>query len=150
MCHFRMASPARNKFRWAIVVPTGRRRIGNVRRTSRRIRVPAGMYPCSIRERLTFVETNGERMERYRTKVIDKDGHVIRYPGRCPKFYVEEEAVRPRGLYDFVDHIEEDGGNLRDGYAVRPIPQVEGNRNGWVSEEEEYEMDPDLESTASS
>ena len=48
----------------------------------------------------------------------------------------------------------EEGRNPRSGFASRPISQHEGNRNGWISEkeedEEEYEVDSDLESTATS
>lgn len=49
---------------------------------------------------------------------------------------------------------EEEERKLRSGFASRSLPQHEGNRNGWISDEEkyeeEYEVDSDLESTATS
>ena len=61
-------------------------------------------------------------------------------------------------MYAFVDSVDEEERNLRSGFASRPLPQHEGNRNGWISEEEEYEeeceeeyeVDSDLESTTTS
>ena len=46
--------------------------------------------------------------------------------------------------------MEEEERNLKDGFASRPLPLIDGNKNGWISEEEEYEVDSDLESTATS
>ena len=88
--------------------------------------------------------------------MIDKDGFTTRYPGRCPEFLENRGVVwaRPRHLYAFVDHVDEEMRNVRNGFASRLLPQHEGNRNGWISaeeeHEEEYEEDSDLESTATS
>ena len=117
-----MASPARGKFRWAIVVPTGCKRMGAVRHTCKKIRIPARMFPCSIKEKLTLVEVSGVKVEIYETEVTDKDGHIVRFPGSCPKFL--EDGVMPRhdDPYDFVNRMEEEERNRRDSYASGPLP----------------------------
>ena len=62
--------------------------------------------------------------------------------------------ARPQNLYAFVDYVEEEVRNVRSSFASHLLPQHEGNRNGWISAEEnyeeEYEEDLDLESTATS
>ena len=142
--------------RWAIVVATGCKRIGGRKRTNERIQVPVSMWPCTIEEKLTLDQVDGEEVERYETKITDKEGFTTRYPGRCPEFLEDGAAVRlrTRGLYAFVDMLEEEERNRRSGFASRPLPQPERNRNGWISEEEEHEkeeeVDSDLESTATS
>jgi hypothetical protein len=87
-------------------------------------------------------------VKRYGTKVADKEGFTTKYPGRCPQFLEDNGVVwaRPQGLYDFVDRVDEELRNHRDDFSRHPLPHIEGNRNGWVSEEEE--VDSDLESTA--
>ena len=147
-----MAPLARSKFRWTTIVAIGCKRIGSLKRTNKRILVHASICPCKIEEKMTLVNVDGEEIERYETKVTNKDGYIIRYPRKCPKFLEDggEVWAEPHNLYGFVDRIEEEERNLRSGFASRPLPQNEGNRNGWISEEEEYEVDSDLESTASS
>ena len=110
------------------------------------------MFPCVIEEKLTLENVDGKEVERYETKVADKEGFTTKYPGKCPQFLEDGGVVwaRPRNLYAFVDRVEEEERNLRIGFASRPLPQHEGNQNGWISEEEEYEVDSDLESTATS
>ena len=143
-----MAPPARKTLRWATVVAKGRKRVGKMKRTNRRILVPASMVPCVIEEKMTLENVNGELVERYETKVADKEGFTTKYPCKCPQFLEDDGVVwaRPRGLYDFVDRIDEELRDREDDFARHPLPQNHGNKNGWVSEEEE--VDSDLESTA--
>ena len=143
-----MAPPARKILRWTTVVAKGRKRVGKMKRTNRRILVPASMVPCVIEEKLKLENVNMEMVERYETKVADKEGFTTKYPCRCPQVLEDNGVVwaRPRGLYDFVDRIDEELRNRGDDFARHPLPQIQGNRNGWVSEEEE--VDSDLESTA--
>ena len=142
--------------RWAIVVATGCKWIGGEKRTNRRIQVPASMWPCKIEERLTLELVVDKEREMYETKITDKTGFTIRYPGSCPEFMEDRGVVwfKPRDLYAFVDMLEEEERNQRSGFASRPVPQPEGNRNGWIDEEKEQEeeggVDSDLESTATS
>ena len=128
--------------RWATVVVKGRRWIGKLRRVNRRIRVPASMFPCTIEEKLKLEDVNGEEMQRYETRVTNKDGNVTVYPGRCPRFLTDDGAM--------VDQVGDEGRNPRSGFASRPLPQHGGNRNGWISEEARDEVESDLESTATS
>ena len=77
--------------RWAIVVATGCKWIGGEKRTNKRIQVPASMWPCKIEERLTLELVVDKEREMYETKITDKIGFTIRYPGSCPEFMEEEE-----------------------------------------------------------
>lgn len=130
-----MAPPTNSNYRRTMVLPTGQRRIGNWKRTSWRIWVPAGMWPCLIEENLTVVKMFGKEVHVYETEVTDRNGIVTRYQGKCPQFVEVGGRVRA---------VER---NHDNDFARRPQLQPEGNRNGWLSEEEE--ADSDLESTAS-
>ena len=142
--------------KWTTVVVKGCKRIGKWKRENKRIRVPASMWPCTIEEKLTLELVDGKEVGRYETKITDNEGFTTRYPGRCPQFMEDGAAVRlrPRGLCASIDQLEEEDRNRRSGFASRPLPQPEGNRNGWISEEKEHEkeeeVDSDLESTATS
>ena len=142
--------------RWAIVVATGCKRIGGRKRTNERIQVPASMWPCKIEERLTLELVVDKEREMYETKITDKEGFTTRYPRRCPEFMEDGAAVRLRTQSSdtSIDQLEEEERGRRSGFASRPLPQPEGNWNGWIREEEEHEkeeeVDSDLESTATS
>ena len=88
--------------------------------------------------------------------MAEKEGFTTKYPRRCLAFLEDGGVVwaRPRYLYAFIDNVEEEMRNVRNGFASRLLPQHKGNRNGWISaeeeHEEEYEEDSDLESTATS
>ncbi|GJW40445.1 hypothetical protein Tco_0066290 [Tanacetum coccineum] len=144
-----MSPPRRQRYRWNIAFATGCRRMGRMKRTNRRIRVPAFMRSYRIEEELTLVKTFGKEVEEYVTKVIAKDGTVTRFEGRFPQFIEEEEEKKPKpyNLYGFVDLMENEQVYAKNGFAPHRIPQPEGNHNGWLSEEEE--ADSDSESTAS-
>ena len=106
-----MASPARGKFRWAIVVPTGCKRMGALKRTCKKIRILVRMFPCSIKEKLTLVEVSGVKVEIYETEVTDKDGHIVRFPGSCPKFLEDGVMLRRDDPYEFANRMEEEERN---------------------------------------
>ena len=140
---------------WTTVITTGYERIGGAKRTNRRILVPASMFPCAIEEKLIIKMVDGKKVERYETKVADNEGFITKYPGECPQFLEDGRVilVETKESNASADRREEEDGNI-SGFASRPLPQYEGNRNGWISAEEEsegeYEVDSDLESTATS
>ena len=141
---------------WTTVIATGYERIGGAKRTNRRILVPASMFPCAIEEKLIIKMVDGKKVERYETKVADNEGFITKYPGECPQFLEDGRVilVEPQESNSSAERGEEEDRNLKSGFASRPLPQYEGNRNGWISAEEEgegeYEVDSDLESTATS
>ena len=61
-----MVPPARKMFRCTIVVVTGCKRAGRMRRINRTILVPAGLLPCVIEEEVNLREWGwkGERRVR--------------------------------------------------------------------------------------
>ncbi|GJY72051.1 putative reverse transcriptase domain-containing protein [Tanacetum coccineum] len=103
---------------------------------------------ATIEEELTWVKTFGKEVEEYVTKVIAKDGTIIRFGGRFPHFIEEEEEKKPKpyNLYRFVDLMENEQVYAKTGFTPHRIPQSEGNHNGWLTAEEE--ADSDSESTA--
>ena len=151
----RCSSPANggHEKRWTTVYATGCIWVDGRKRINREIQVPASMWPCVIEERLTLVGTD-KKKKKYETKITDNKGNITMYPGKCPDFMEDRGEIwfRRTDLYDFVDIVEEEG-SQRDGFVSRPIPQREGNRNGWIDDEEEQEeeeVDSDLKSTATS
>ncbi|GJV09345.1 putative reverse transcriptase domain-containing protein [Tanacetum coccineum] len=74
----------------------------------------------------------------------------------CYETSEEEPVEQPRrhDLYGFVDHPQLQQGNPMNEFAPHRLPQLEGNMNGWLMEDEEElernDVDSDLESTASS
>ncbi|GKA01999.1 putative reverse transcriptase domain-containing protein [Tanacetum coccineum] len=113
-----MSPPRHQCYHWNIAFATGCRRVGRRKRTNRKIRVPAFMRSCKIKEELTLVKTLEE----------------------------EEKKPKPYNLFGFVDLMENEQVYAKNGFAPHRIPQPEGNHNGWLSNEEE--ADSDSESTA--
>ncbi|GJU76372.1 putative reverse transcriptase domain-containing protein [Tanacetum coccineum] len=72
-----------------------------------------------IEEELTWVKTFGKEVEEYVTKVIAKDGTIIRFGGRFPHFIEEEEEKKPKpyNLYRFVDLMENEQVYAKTGFA---------------------------------
>ena len=48
---YSMAPLARKMFRWTIVIATGCKRVGRMKRINRTILVPASLLPCAIEEK---------------------------------------------------------------------------------------------------
>ncbi|GJR98144.1 putative reverse transcriptase domain-containing protein [Tanacetum coccineum] len=155
-----MSPPIRRKYRDSVAFATGCRKIKNCKwkRCNRKIRIPIGMWPCRVEEKMTLKEVDGKTVEEIETKIIAKDGTVTRVPGKFQGYETSEEepVEQPRrhDLYGFVDHPQLQQGNPMNEFAPHRLPQPEGNMNGWLMEDEEElernEVDSDLESTASS
>ncbi|GJW02126.1 putative reverse transcriptase domain-containing protein [Tanacetum coccineum] len=120
--------------------------MGRMKRTNRRIRVPAFMRSYRIEEELTLVKTFGKEVEEYVSKVIAKDGTVTRFEGRFPHFIEEEEEKKPKpyNLYGFVNLMENEQVYTKNGFAPHSLHQPKGNHNGWLSEEEEAYLDSEF------
>ena len=76
---------------------------------------------------------------------------------KVPLTKTTQQQTKKRGAEAVETKPLEMGGATRirlqyyyGGYASQPLPQQEGNRNGWLSAEETDEEDSDLESTARS
>ncbi|GJX52942.1 hypothetical protein Tco_0281311 [Tanacetum coccineum] len=78
-----MSSHSHRKFRWGTVFATGRRSfiepetILRMKRTNRRTRVPIGLYPCHIEEKMTIKEVKGESVMEWKTKMKTKEGVIV-------------------------------------------------------------------------
>ncbi|GKB95871.1 hypothetical protein Tco_0982008 [Tanacetum coccineum] len=109
-----MPSYFHKKFRWGTVFATGRRSFIEpgtrlrMKRTNRRTRVPIGLYPCHIEEKMTTKEVKGESVMEWETKVTTKEGVVIQFLGkfRGYKLTTEEEVEENEGLKEVWEKME--------------------------------------------
>ncbi|GJZ61005.1 reverse transcriptase domain-containing protein [Tanacetum coccineum] len=109
-----MPSHFHKKFRWGTVFATGRRSFLEpgtglrMKRTNRRTRVPIGLYPCHIEEKMTIKEVKGESVMEWKTKVTTKEGVVIQFPGKFHgyKLTTEEEVEENEGLKEVWEKME--------------------------------------------
>ena len=64
--------------------------------------------------------------------MAEKEGFTTKYPGRCLAFLEDGGVVwaRPRYLYAFIDNVEEEMRNVRNGFASRLLPQRETGMDG--------------------
>ncbi|GKA49556.1 hypothetical protein Tco_0742629 [Tanacetum coccineum] len=69
-----MSPPIRRKYRDSVAFATGCRRIKNCKRCNRKIRIPIGLWPCRVEEKMTLKEVDGKTVEEIETKIIAKDG----------------------------------------------------------------------------
>ncbi|GJX49855.1 hypothetical protein Tco_0276700 [Tanacetum coccineum] len=156
------ARASRAKFHWGIAFATGRKRFTDpetklrMKHTNRRVRIPKGLYPRRIEEKLTKKQVGGKWTLVKVMLMISKDGEISEFH-EYHSSGEEEPTEQPRALnkYGFVDHPE----LQMNEFAPHRLPQREGNMNGWLIEDEdeplEHEasekgVDSDLESTASS
>ncbi|GJX44330.1 putative reverse transcriptase domain-containing protein [Tanacetum coccineum] len=127
-----------------------------MKHTNRRVRIPKGLYPRRIEEKLTKKQVGGKWTLVKEMLMISKDGEISEFH-EYHSSGEEEPTEQPRALnkYGFVDHPE----LQMNEFAPHRLPQREGNMNGWLIEDEdeplEHEasekgVDSDLESTASS
>ncbi|GJS70072.1 reverse transcriptase domain-containing protein [Tanacetum coccineum] len=150
-----MSPPIRRKYRDSVAFATGCRRIKNCKRCNRKIRIPIGMWPCRVEEKMTLKEVDGKTVEEIETKIIAKDGTVTRVPREFQDYESYEartvEQPRRHDLYGFVDHPQLQQGNPMNEFAPHRLPQPEGKMNGRLMEDEEElernEVDWTLEST---
>nr|GEU86280.1 ribonuclease H-like domain-containing protein [Tanacetum cinerariifolium] len=153
-----MSPPIRRKYHDLVAFATGCRKIKNCKRCNHKIRVPIGMWPCKVEEKMTLKEVDGKTVEEIETKIIAKDGTVTRVPGKFQGYETSEEELvkqpRSHDMYGFMDHPQLQQGSPMNVFVPHRIPQPDGNMNGWLVKDEEelerHEVDSDLESTASS
>ncbi|GKC26271.1 hypothetical protein Tco_1033565, partial [Tanacetum coccineum] len=69
-----MSPPIHRKYRDSVAFATGCRRIKNCKRRNRKIRIPIGLWPCRVEEKMTLKEVDGKTVEEIETKIIAKDG----------------------------------------------------------------------------
>ncbi|GKB97986.1 hypothetical protein Tco_0984123 [Tanacetum coccineum] len=103
------------------------KRIKKCKRCNRKIRIPIGMWPCRVEEKMTLKEVDGKTVEEIETKIIAKDGTVTRIPGKFQGYETSEEepVEQPRrhDLYGFVDHPQLQQGNPMNEFAPHRLPQ---------------------------
>ncbi|GJV90449.1 hypothetical protein Tco_1538262 [Tanacetum coccineum] len=103
-----MSPPIHRKYHDSVAFATGCKRIKNSKRCNCKIRIPIAMWPCSVKEKMTLKEVDGQTVEEVETKIIAKDGTVTRVPGQFQGYETskKEQVEQPRGLdlYGFVDH----------------------------------------------
>nr|GFC51667.1 hypothetical protein [Tanacetum cinerariifolium] len=127
-----------------------------IKYTNRRVRIPKGLYPYRIEEKLTKKQVGREWIIEMEMMMISKDGTISKFPG-YHSFEEEESTGQSRALnkYGFVDHLE----LQRNEFASHQKLQQKGNMNGWLIEDEDEpleheasdkEVESDLDSTASS
>nr|GEU31065.1 hypothetical protein [Tanacetum cinerariifolium] len=100
-----MPSHLHKKFRWGTVFATGHRSFIEpvtglrMKRTNHRTRVPIGLYPCHIEEKMAIKEVRGESVMQWMTKVTTKEGIVIQFSGKfCRYKLAMEEREKNKGL----------------------------------------------------
>ncbi|GKA01932.1 putative reverse transcriptase domain-containing protein [Tanacetum coccineum] len=153
-----MSPPIRRKYHNSVAFATRCKKIKKCRRGNRRIRIPIAMWPCRVEKKMTLKEVDGQTVEEMETKIIAKDGTITRVPRKFQGYETskEEPVEQPRrhDLYGFVDHPQLQQGYPMNEFAPHRLPQLKGNMNGWLIENEEEvkrnKVDSDLESTASS
>ncbi|GKB26451.1 putative reverse transcriptase domain-containing protein, partial [Tanacetum coccineum] len=109
-----MPSHFHNKFRWGTIFATGRRSFIEpgtglrMQRTNRRTRVPIGLYPCYMEEKMTMKEVKGESVMEWKTKVTTNEGVVIQFPRKfCGyKLRTEEEVEENEELKEVWEKME--------------------------------------------
>ncbi|GJW14622.1 retrovirus-related pol polyprotein from transposon TNT 1-94 [Tanacetum coccineum] len=105
------ASASGAKFHWGISFATGRKRFTDpetklrMKHTNHRVRIPKGLYPCRIEEKLTKKQVGGKWILVREMTMISKDGEISEFP-EYHSLREEEPTEQPRALnkYGFVDH----------------------------------------------
>ncbi|GKF86228.1 hypothetical protein Tco_0254055, partial [Tanacetum coccineum] len=107
------AHASRAKFHWGIAFTTGRQYFTDpetklrIKCTNRRVRIPKGLYPRRIEEKLTKKQVRGKWILVREMTMISKDGEISKFP-EYHSSGEEEPTEQPRSLnkYGFVDHPE--------------------------------------------
>ncbi|GJW88127.1 putative reverse transcriptase domain-containing protein [Tanacetum coccineum] len=151
------ARASRAKFHCGIAFATGRKRFTDLetklrmKHTNRRVRIPKGLYPRRIEEKLTKKQVGGEWIIEREMTMISKDGTISKFP-EYHSSKEEEPTEQPRDLnkYGFIDHPE----LQRNEFAPHRLPQREGNMNGglasmitWIIVDALYKMAPSRRSS---
>ncbi|GJU38984.1 hypothetical protein Tco_1191941 [Tanacetum coccineum] len=138
------ARASRAKFHWGIAFATGRKRFTDpetklrMKHTNRRVRIPKGLYPRRIEEKLTKKQVGGKWTLVKEMLMISKDGEISEFH-EYHSSGEEEPTEQPRALnkYGFVDHPE----LQMNEFAPHRLPQREGNTNGWLIEDEDEPLE---------
>ncbi|GJS76060.1 putative reverse transcriptase domain-containing protein [Tanacetum coccineum] len=112
-----------------------------MKHTNRRVRIPKGLYPRRIEEKLTKKQVGGEWIIERKMTVISKDGEISEFH-EYNSSGEKEPTEQPRALnkYGFVDHPE----LQMNEFAPHRLPQREGNMNGWLIEDEEEPLEHEV------
>ncbi|GKD58452.1 hypothetical protein Tco_1295961, partial [Tanacetum coccineum] len=145
MSHPTRASCA--KFHWGIAFATGRKCFTNpksklrMKHTNRRVRIPKGLYPRRIEEKLTKKQVGGEWIIKRKMKMISKDGEIFEFH-EYHSSGEEEPTEQPRALnkYGFPDLLE----LQMNEFALHRLPQREGNMNCWLIEDKEEPLEHEV------
>nr|GEW17310.1 hypothetical protein [Tanacetum cinerariifolium] len=92
------ARASRAKFHWGITFATGCKRYIDpetklrMTHTNRRVRIPKGLYPHRIEEKLTKKQVRGEWIIEREMTMISNDGTIYKFPG-----YRSSEEEEPVG-----------------------------------------------------
>ncbi|GJV56261.1 hypothetical protein Tco_1457266 [Tanacetum coccineum] len=103
------ARASRAKFHWGTAFATGRKHFTNpemklrMKHTNRRVRIPKGLYPCRIEEKLTKKQVGGKWILVKEMLMISKDGEISKFP----KYHSSGEEVpteQPRDEDEPLEH----------------------------------------------
>ncbi|GJT26595.1 hypothetical protein Tco_0906870 [Tanacetum coccineum] len=138
------ARASRAKFHWGIAFATRRKRFTDpetklrMKHTNRRVRIPKGLYPFRIEEKLTKKQVGGKWILVKEMLMISKDGEISEFL-KYHSSGEEEPIEQPIALnkYGFVDHPELE----MNEFAPHQLPQQEGNMNGWLIEDEDEPLE---------
>nr|GFA17241.1 hypothetical protein [Tanacetum cinerariifolium] len=134
------ARASRVKFHLGITFAMGCKRYTDpktklrIKHTNCRVRIPKGLHPRRIKEKLTKKQVGGECIIKREMTRISKDGAISKFSG-----YHSSEEEEPTGQsralnkYGSVDHPE----LQRNEFASHQQLQQKGNMNGWLIEDED-------------
>ncbi|GJY65560.1 hypothetical protein Tco_0467798 [Tanacetum coccineum] len=135
---------SRAKFHLGIAFATGRKHFTDpetklrMKHTNCRVRIPKGLYPRQIKEKLTKKQVGEKWILVKEMLMISKDEEISEFP-EYHSSGEEEPIEQPIVLnkYGFVDHPE-----LQiNEFAPYRLPQQEGNMNGWLIEDEDEPLE---------
>ncbi|GJZ45951.1 reverse transcriptase domain-containing protein [Tanacetum coccineum] len=92
-----MSPPIRRKYHDSVSFEIGCKKIKNCKRCNRKIRIPIGMWPCKVEEKMTLKEVDGKMVEEIETKIIAKDGTP---EGNMNGWLMEDEEELERNEVD--------------------------------------------------
>ncbi|GJR07183.1 hypothetical protein Tco_0530167 [Tanacetum coccineum] len=78
-----------------------------MKRTNHRTRLPIGLYPCRIEEKMTIKEVKGGSVMKWKTKVTTKEGTVIKFPRKFRGYESasKEEVEENEGLKEVWEQM---------------------------------------------
>nr|GEX61073.1 hypothetical protein [Tanacetum cinerariifolium] len=145
---YRVMSPSKLNFRWGIMCSTRIKHYIDpifgckIWHTNRKCRIPINLYSCKVEERMTMNKVGDQTIGVIQRRRIDKEGNFSRFQEYQTSNEEKEELSEhpPYNKYGFVDHPQ----LQRNDFTPYPLPQQEGNMNGWLTNNAN---DSDLEST---